>query len=178
MFTRIKDQKGFTLIELMIVVAIIGILAAIAIPNFLKYQMKSKTSEAKVNMGAIRVSQESYKAEYSNFRDAGPSSGAGVAGNGAKVAFTDAAGVAAFDWIGWAPTGQVYYNYQVATDGSYAFTDAGTGGPQFAIDAEGDLDDDGTAAYFTMNSDGATAGGLGADTPGTAYNINPSGDDF
>ena len=48
-----KGKKGFTLIELMIVVAIIGILAAIAIPNFLRFQAKSKQSEAKTNLGGI-----------------------------------------------------------------------------------------------------------------------------
>ena len=63
MFKRLKGQKGFTLIELMIVVAIIGILAAIAIPNFLQYQMKSRQSEAKTNLQAIKTSEVAFQAE-------------------------------------------------------------------------------------------------------------------
>ena len=53
-----KSNQGFTLIELMIVVAIIGILAAIAIPNFIRFQLKSKSSEGKVNLAAIRTAEE------------------------------------------------------------------------------------------------------------------------
>jgi type IV pilus assembly protein PilA len=63
MFKALRKQEGFTLIELMIVVAIIGILAAIAIPNFLQYQMKSRQSEAKTNLQAIRTSEISFQAE-------------------------------------------------------------------------------------------------------------------
>jgi type IV pilus assembly protein PilA len=62
-----KIAKGFTLIELMIVVAIIGILAAIAIPNFVKFQCRSKQSEAKGNMKALYVAQESYRAEFDTY---------------------------------------------------------------------------------------------------------------
>ena len=49
----LQNRKGFTLIELMIVVAIIGILAAVAVPGFLKYIKDSKTTEAKTNIKAI-----------------------------------------------------------------------------------------------------------------------------
>ncbi len=67
MFKRVKGQKGFTLIELMIVVAIIGILAAIAIPNFLRYQAKSRQSEAKTNLGAVFVAETAYFSENSRY---------------------------------------------------------------------------------------------------------------
>jgi len=67
MLDRIKGNKGFTLIELMIVVAIIGILAAIAIPNFMTYQAKSRQSEAKVGLGGIFTTATSYFAENGTY---------------------------------------------------------------------------------------------------------------
>lgn len=62
-----KIMRGFTLIEVMIVVAIIGILAAIAIPNFVRFQCRSKQSEAKTNLKAIYVAQESYRGENDTY---------------------------------------------------------------------------------------------------------------
>src|SRR5207253_7972103 len=62
MCKRIKGDQGFTLIELMIVVGIIGILAAIAIPNFMSYQAKARQSEAKVGLGGIFTAATAYYA--------------------------------------------------------------------------------------------------------------------
>ncbi len=62
-----KNQKGFSLVELMIVVAIIGILAAVAIPNYIRFQNKAKQSEAKGNLQGIFTAEKAFFAEWNTY---------------------------------------------------------------------------------------------------------------
>lgn len=62
-------SHGFTLIELMIVVAIIGILASIAIPSYQRMTCRAKQSEAKSALKAILVAEESYRGEFDTYLD-------------------------------------------------------------------------------------------------------------
>ena len=64
-----RIQAGFTLIELMIVVAIIGLLAALAIPNFIKFQARARQSEAKSNLKSAFTAEKSYYGDKNMFLD-------------------------------------------------------------------------------------------------------------
>lgn len=136
MLRKLKNQKGFTLIELMIVVAIIGILAAIAIPNFMTFRLKAKTSEAKSNLGSIRTCEEAYKAEYDIYLAANRYPSAAATGT------SDAwiAGSTDFSAIGFFPSGKVYYDYSVD----------GIGASTYTAHAYGDLDNDGVEAEYRI----------------------------
>ncbi len=61
------NSSGFTLIELMLVVAILGILATLATGSFLSYQAKSKQAEAKTNISSVAETAVAYKAEYGTY---------------------------------------------------------------------------------------------------------------
>ncbi len=129
----LNRKRGFTLIELMIVVAIIGILAAIAIPNFLRFQLRSKTGEARTNLAAIRTAEESYFAEYGTYVGATDYPGALLT---SKQVWTPAT-THGFEIMGWAPEGSVFYSYAV-----------GTNNADYMAVAAGDLDGDTTTSDF------------------------------
>lgn len=65
----LKRQDGFTLVELMVVVAIIGLLSAVAVPNFKKYQAKSKMSEAKLQLSALYTAESSFYSDYNIYHN-------------------------------------------------------------------------------------------------------------
>jgi len=146
MFAAFRDRKGFTLVELMIVVAIIGILAAIAIPNFLEFRLKAKTSEAKSNLGAIHSTEVAYFAEwefYVGFQSLTPLT--------TRVHHPEKAAWNAntrFSILGFAPEGQVYYSYGISTTGAVLYTNPTIGFTLFSL---ADLDDDGAMALYYID---------------------------
>jgi type IV pilus assembly protein PilA len=129
-------SAAFTLIELMIVVAIIGILAAIAVPNFLMFQLRSKTSEAKTNLAAIRTAEEGFYAEFGSYVVAAP-----AGGNFTPNKQPWPVPAPGFDTLGWAPEGDVLFQYGIVSGGAAPFAD-------FGASAISDLDGDTNLAAF------------------------------
>jgi type IV pilus assembly protein PilA len=136
-------SRGFTLIELMIVVAIIGILASVAIPSFLNYQLTSKRSEAFANLSALAKAQKSYFAEYNTFIGVA-SEPAGALGVAPTTSTRNSASIdGAFAAVGWAPEGDVFFDYDTATPATPLAGTCGAAVSCFTSTAYGDLDGDG-----------------------------------
>ena len=114
---RTRSSAGFTLIELMIVVALIGVLASVALPGFLAYQAKTRRTEAYANLKAVASSETAFYATKGFYHGTGLSfpDPTAYGGLGAHRMIWDAASETAYSQLGWAPEGQVYYSYETNT---------------------------------------------------------------
>lgn len=85
-------KPGFTLIELMVVVAIISLLAMVAVPKYWRFHAKAKRAEVYLNLGALHTAEKLYWAEHGHYSDT-------IIGEGG---------------IDWRPDGQTNYSYGFA----------------------------------------------------------------
>jgi prepilin-type N-terminal cleavage/methylation domain-containing protein len=163
---------GFTLIEMLIVVAIIGILAAVAIPVFSGYVLRSKSSEVFNILQGIKEKEEAYFSEFKYY--SGDIAYTPYACDGVARTSTFPWAIAAnSEWakIGFDPGGPTYYTYKVDTPYSDAGVFSGdafpTGfevdpapgsptplvvRPWYVVAACGDLDQNGKVALFFVTS--------------------------
>jgi type IV pilus assembly protein PilA len=185
-----KLSKGFTLIELMIVVAIIGILAAIAIPNFIKYQLRSKFSEAASNLEGLRKAEEALRQSERNITIGGVLVAAANyvpgqywnLGAGVVLPAAGTVGTAKLPWavadlniasaIDWQIEGNTYFRYSVLTPCA-GLPAAAQAGVCYAAGAISDIDGDtvqGNVMLVKPSLQGTVPGAFPAGTvfPGVA----------
>ncbi len=168
-------MTGFSLIELMVVVAIIAILAALAIPAYREFRLKAKRSEAFMNLDAIRVHEEAYRAAKYEYVTCDWNPNAYVPSPfGTKD--WDEGGY--FETLGYRIQGQHYYRYGVGgySEGSSelplphpadGFHQARDNSYDFAAIAEGDLDGDGVTCRLYVS-----------DEPHGRVQRDPASDDY
>jgi prepilin-type N-terminal cleavage/methylation domain-containing protein len=143
-----KKEKGFTLMELLIAVAIVAVLAGIGIPIYMKLQSGAKATEANANLDGIRTCEESYKMVHNAYMDC-TISPVNAIPDETPVAFADTDGdtTIGFDAIGFQPNANVRFIYEVGGSSGIAYTAGALG------DTDGDTN---CVLYLATQSSGST----------------------
>ncbi len=184
--TPSRRTRGFSLVELMIVVVIVGILSAVAIPSFQGYLMKSRTTEATEFLGVIRLSEESFRSEFGTYQATFDPNGHDITLIDTNLVPSDIDGKSRVftpneHWqrLGARPGGPVRFGYGVAA-GTPANAPAPLGWDTANADfwwvarAVGDLDNDGVQVVFETYSANRTIFVTGAGTAGAEQDSVPS----
>jgi type IV pilus assembly protein PilA len=169
---KIKKSRGFTLVELMIVVAIVGILAALAIYGVRKYMANAKSAEARNSLGQIsKDASTAYNREHMAAGIIADGKGAGVSNQLCDKADKSVPELAAdikgqkyqskaSEWDeGTKDKGWLCLKYSMSAPQYYMYGYAatlktdGTDGSTFTATSQGDLDGDGTLSTFTMKGE-------------------------
>jgi prepilin-type N-terminal cleavage/methylation domain-containing protein len=168
----VRKAPGFTLVELMVVVAILAVLASVAIVSFRRYTYRARINEAYGMLGLIRMRQETYRSEFSQYCDVSSSTHDGTSGAVGGQWPSSSPGRTPVDWyaglpaewtqLGVRPQGLVYFRYDTVAGNpgvspNVLGSDLGYGTSTnqdawWAAHAFGDLDGDGTRSSFEATS--------------------------
>ena len=166
---RLPAHRGFTLVELAVVVTIVGVLAVIAVVGYRKLTLSAKVSEAKNMVSAIRIAQEDYKVERGVYANIGPAFCPGTGLVVGKTAWNTGCNGGTTTWL-QLPVhvdGPVQFGYATvaapaAVPGAIAWVDttkADLTKPYYIVMAQADLNGDG-------------AGGVNTEVVGSSFDNN------